>query len=116
MRPAPFALERFFAQHEFDVPHLLCASDCETMTVDELCALEPGMRARLGALNLGYADARGAAKLRDLIARGYGTIRPDEVLVHAGAQEAIHNFVHAVLQPGDEVIVHFPAYQSLHEL
>ena len=29
---APFELERFFAQHEFSTPYLLCASDCEAMS------------------------------------------------------------------------------------
>jgi len=35
------------------------------------------------------------------------------VLVHAGAQEAIFLFIHAVLEPGDRVIVQWPCYQSL---
>lgn len=36
MRPRPFRLERFFAEHEFSVPHLLCASDCEPVRLNEL--------------------------------------------------------------------------------
>ena len=41
-RPRPFALERFFAKHEFSARRLLCSSDCESMSVRELLALEPG--------------------------------------------------------------------------
>ena len=38
------------------------------------------------------------------------------MLVHAGAQEAIYAFMRATLIPGDHIIVHFPAYQSLYEV
>ena len=34
-----FQLERYFAQWEFEVPYLLSASDCETMSIGELLAL-----------------------------------------------------------------------------
>ncbi|MDD4256036.1 MAG: hypothetical protein PHP59_11770 [Methanofollis sp.] len=33
MQLRDFALERFFAQHEFTAPHLLCTSDCESVSV-----------------------------------------------------------------------------------
>ena len=36
----PFKLERYFAQHEFSAQMLLCTSDCESMTIDELCDLD----------------------------------------------------------------------------
>lgn len=42
MRFPDFKLKRFFAVNEFAVAHLLCASDCESMSVGELLALEPG--------------------------------------------------------------------------
>ena len=38
----PFRLERFFARYECAVPHLLCASDCEPLTLPELLALADG--------------------------------------------------------------------------
>jgi aspartate/methionine/tyrosine aminotransferase len=38
------------------------------------------------------------------------------VLVHSGAEEAIFLFMHAVLDPGDHAIVHWPCYQSLAEV
>ena len=37
----PFKLERYFARHEFTAPYLLCASDCEAMSIGELLALQP---------------------------------------------------------------------------
>ena len=43
----------------------------------------------------------------------YHTIEPEQVLVHSGAEEAIFLFMHATLEAGDHVIVHWPCYQSL---
>ena len=42
MKVEPFALERFFARFEFSTRHMLCASDCETLSLGELLAMEPG--------------------------------------------------------------------------
>lgn len=36
MKIPVFRLERFFARYEFEAPYLLCASDCETMSIGEL--------------------------------------------------------------------------------
>jgi aspartate/methionine/tyrosine aminotransferase len=112
MRPQPFALERYFAQYEFSVRHLLCSSDAESMTVAELLALEPGAEKQLRSLRLGYTEPPGDSELRALIAARYERIGSENVLVHAGAQEAIFAFMNAVLQPGDHIVVQFPAYQS----
>jgi aspartate/methionine/tyrosine aminotransferase len=109
----PFRLERFFAEHEFSAPHLLCASDGETLTVAELLDLVPGAAAGLARLRLGYTDSRGAPELRAAIAGLYETISPDDVLVHVGAEEAIYTFMRAALSPGDQVVATTPSYQSL---
>lgn len=116
MRIADFELERYFAKYEFSVRHLLSSSDAETWTVEELLALEPGAREALLGLRLGYVESSGGHALRSEISRLYGLIAPDEVLAHAGAQEAILGFMNTALDPGDRVIVHVPSYQSLHEV
>ena len=112
MLPAPFKLERYFAQYEFSVRYLLCASDCESLSVGELLALEPGAAARFERQWLGYTETNGAPALRAEIAGLYETVSADEVLVHPGAEEAIFLFMQAALEPGDHVIVHWPCYQS----
>jgi len=112
----PFLLERYFAQHEFSVPHLLCVSDCQTMSMGELLDLEPGSRQAFERLPLGYTEAPGGAELRAEIAGLYTDLPPENVLVHVGAEEAIFTFATACLDPGDEVIVHTPCYQSLHQI
>ncbi len=113
MKIEPFALERFFAGYEFSAQHVLCASDCETLSVGELLAMEPGADEAFAALRLGYTETAGGPELRREIAALYEGIAADDILVFAGAQEAIFVFMNAVLNAGDHVIVHSPCYQSL---
>jgi len=119
MRPVklrPFKLERFFAEYEFKVRHLLCSSDAETLTIADLLAYEPGAAERLQSLRLGYSESTGSPELRQAIAATYRGISADDVLVFTGAQEAIFAFFNVTLGPGDQLIGHSPAYQSLHEV
>ncbi len=112
----PFALERFFARHEFSARYLLCSSDCESFPVRELLAMEDGSIDRLLELRLGYTETRGAPLLRAAIAGHYAGLSPDAVFVHSGAEEAILNLCMALLSKGDRVIVNAPCYQSLSEI
>jgi aspartate/methionine/tyrosine aminotransferase len=116
MRVAEFRLERYFAKHEFNAPYLMCCSDCEALTVEELLAMDPEGESRLRRLHLGYTETQGHSKLRDEIAKLYYQIDPAQVLVHAGAEDAIFNVMNCVLEPGDHVIVQSPTYPSLFEV
>lgn len=116
MNLPPFALERYFARHEFTAPHLLCASDCESLSVEELLDFEPSARAGFEALWLGYTESAGHPDLRRAIASLYGAVLPEEVLVYAGAEEAIFSFMNVALRPEDHVVVHWPCYQSLFQV
>ena len=49
---APFELERYFARHEFNVEYTLCSSDCESWSVADLLALEPGGVVRAAGVTL----------------------------------------------------------------
>ena len=116
MKVAPFRLERYFAVHEFSAPYLLCTSDCESMALGELLSLEPDAAERFQSLWLGYTESTGDPGLRKAVAALYDNITADHVLVHAGAEEAIFNFMNVALSPGDHVVVHGPCYQSLAEV
>ena len=116
MQLTPFKLERYFARYEFNVKYLLCSSDCESLSVGDLLAFEPDAEEGLRRHWLGYTESTGAPSLRQEICRIYSGIQPEQVLVHSGAEEAIFLFMHAALQPGDHVIVHWPCYQSLFEI
>ncbi len=116
MRISPFKLERYFAEHEFNVDYVLCSSDCESLTIADVLALEPDAPARFQQHWLGYTESQGSPTLRREIATLYETITSDQVLVHAGAEEAIFLFMHAALDPSDHVIVQWPCYQSLMDI
>lgn len=116
MQIPPFKLERYFARYEFSARYLLCSSDIESVTIQNLLDLEPGSSERFQQHWLGYTESAGAPSLRDAISQTYTGINPSEVLVHSGAEEAIFLFMNAMLQPGDHVIVHWPCYQSLYEI
>ena len=116
MRLPSFALERYFSRHEFNVELLLCGSDCESMSVRDLLEMEPGAREKLHRHWLGYTESQGSPSLRNEICRLYGTVESGHVLVHSGAEEAVFLFMHAMLDRGDHLVVHWPCYQSLHEV
>lgn len=112
MKPQPFALERYFARYEFVTRYLLGSSDPESMSVRELLALEGGSPEGLLDVWLGYTESQGAPQLRERIAAIYERQHPENVLVHAGAQEPIFAFMNVALSPGDHVVVQVPCYQS----
>ena len=112
----PFKLERYFAEHEFAAPYLLGSSDCESLTIRDLLKLEPTAERDFLSTWLGYTESVGSPELRAAISALYNHIGPADVLVHAGAEEAIYAFARAVLQRGDRVVVQIPCYQSLRSI
>lgn len=116
MKIDDFKLEAFFCRHEFSSPYLLCCSDCETMSVQELLALEPGARESFFTCRLGYGASPGDPELVAEIAKTYEKVDEGGVLEFAGAQEAIFNFMNTALDKGDHIITMFPAYQSTYEV
>jgi aspartate/methionine/tyrosine aminotransferase len=112
-----FALERFFAKHEFAVRHVLGASDVEGMHMSEVLAMADDQARQLwDDLKLNYTESTGHPLLRAEIASLYDGLEPDDVLTFAGAEEAIFVFMNATLAAGDHVVAVWPAYQSLHEV
>ena len=83
------------------------------MTVAELLSLEPDAAEKFQSHWLGYTESQGSPSLRQAICGLYETMQPENILVHTGAEEAIFLFMHAALEAGDHVIVHWPCYQSL---
>lgn len=117
--PPPFALERYFGRYEFSAPpHMLSAADCETWSAGDLFALEEGSLDDFCSMRFGYTESQGDPTLREEISDlSGGDIGPDRCVVFAGAEEAIYITMHALLSPGDHVVILSPpAYQSLHEV
>jgi aspartate/methionine/tyrosine aminotransferase len=116
MHLPPFKLERYFAKYEFTTEFLLCSSDCESMSIEDLLALEEGAAEKFQHTWLGYTESQGSPALRKEICNLYETMGPEDILVHTGAGEAIYLFMYAAFQKGDHVVVHSPGYQSLAEV
>ncbi|WFR59235.1 aminotransferase class I/II-fold pyridoxal phosphate-dependent enzyme [Anaerocolumna sp. AGMB13025] len=111
-----FQLEDYYDKHEFSTPYLLSQSDCESMTIRELLSFEPGAEEAFLETWLGYTEVKGDVRLREKAAALYKTCQSEEILIHAGAEEAVFNFMQIFLQTGDHMIYLSPAYQSLYEV
>lgn len=110
----PFALETYFARWEFTARYHLTASDTQTLTVRELLALGSEQdRAAFEALPLGYVETWGSGRLREAIASTYDIVTAQDVLVFAGAEEALFWALQLLVEPGDHMIVTVPNYQAL---
>lgn len=116
MKIEPFALERYFARHEFSARYLLSPSDCESWRMTDLLALaDAETRLLWEDLRLGYTESEGHHLLREEIARQYAPLTAAQVLT-AAPEEAIFIAMNGLLETGDRVVALEPAYQSLHEV
>jgi len=112
----PFALERFYERWEFRAELMLSSSDCESLAVADLLALEPDARERLEGMRLGYTEVAGSQELRTAVASRYELAQPDDVLTLAAAEEGIFTAYHALLEPGDHVVIEAPCYGAAIEV
>jgi aspartate/methionine/tyrosine aminotransferase len=112
----PFKLERYFAQHEFQVKYLLSASDCEALSMSELLLMaDPDSLKQWEQLSLGYTESQGLPALRDEVRHLYPSLNADDVLILT-PEEGIFIAMNTLLDPGDHMIAISPAYQSLYEI
>jgi aspartate/methionine/tyrosine aminotransferase len=109
-----FGLEVYLGEWEFAAEHHLTASDAQTLTVAEV--LGPGGLEELARLGLGYTPTQGTDDLRAAIAATYETLEPEDVLVFAGAEEAMFWALQELTGPGDHAVVTVPNYQSMETL
>lgn len=116
MKILPFALERYFAKHEFSTKYLLSSSDCDGLAMSELLSwADAESRGLWERLTLGYSESQGLPLLRREIASLYEGLSPEDVLV-AAPQECILIAMSCLLEAGDHVVCTFPGYQSLYQL
>ncbi len=116
MEITPFTTEHFYALYEFNTPHLLSVSDCETMSVAELLQLSGRSLEAFGKLKLGYTESQGDPALREAIAGTYESVTAEQIVVLTSPEEGIYITMRSILEPEDEVIVLTPAYDSLKNL
>ena len=65
-----------------------------------------------------YTPSAGVLELRDAVAQRYRLdygveIKPEEVIITAGAKQALYNTAMVLFEPGDEVITHGPFWPSI---
>jgi aspartate/methionine/tyrosine aminotransferase len=116
MQIKPFRIEQYFGKYEFTAKYLLSSSDAESRTIKELLDLEPGAQERLLEHWCGYTESPGAPWLREAIAAIYTRVKPEDILVVSCAEEGIFVLYHALVGPGDHVIVETPCYESALEV
>lgn len=84
MKIEDFELERFFAKYEFSSPYLLCCSDCESFTIEEILQLAPKedrIHDKFLQQWLGYTESSGHPQLKTEIAKLYDKVKEEHVLV-----------------------------------
>src|SRR5215475_11361348 len=106
---SPFRIERFYARYEHSTRFMLSSSDCESRTIGALLELEPDAHGRLLETWCGYTESPGGPELRQAIASLYERTGAEEVVATSCAEEGIFLLYHALLRPGDHVIVERPA-------
>jgi aspartate/methionine/tyrosine aminotransferase len=106
-----FRLEVYLGKWEFAARHHLTASDAQTLSVAEV--LGPEGLQELAALPLSYTPTWGSVALREAIAATYEAVDPDDVLVFAGAEEAMFWAMQELVGPGGHAVVTVPNYQSM---
>ena len=116
MQIKPFRIEQYFGKYEFTAKYLLSSSDAESRTIQELLGLEPGSQEKFLQHWCGYTESPGAPALREVISGIYQGIKLEDVLVCAATEEGIFVLYHALLSPGDHVIVETPCYESALEV
>jgi aspartate/methionine/tyrosine aminotransferase len=112
MQIKPFRIEHYFGKYEFTAKYLLSSSDAESRTIQELLNLEAGAQQGLLEHWCGYTESPGAPWLREVIAGIYKGIKSDDVLILSAAEEGIFVLYHALVGPGDHVVVETPCYES----
>jgi GntR family transcriptional regulator/MocR family aminotransferase len=90
-----------------------CSVDARTMAAWR--SLSHRVTRTLGPVHLDYSDPRGLPELRETICEYLGAARavrcePDQVIVTAGAQQAVDIAIRVLLERDDEVWVEDPGY------
>ena len=117
MKIPPFKLEEFWKKYEFNTPYLLCASDTESWSLNEILKLADGELLKIWEdLSLGYTEVPGHPMLREEISKLYSSIQKEQILTVAGGEEGIYITIQTLIEKGDHVVVIEPCYQSLKTL
>ena len=108
-----FKLETFFSKWEFNAKYHMCASDMESMTLQDLLNLGTERdKEDWNQLNFKYIETYGSPKLRSAVANSYSKLSSENILAFAGAEEGLYVAMHCILKKDDHAIIITPNYQS----
>ncbi|TDR19331.1 aspartate/methionine/tyrosine aminotransferase [Marinicella litoralis] len=98
--------------------HNMHSSNPQPMTWDEVAELtQVDVVAVLKNAPLGYESSQGNEKLRHSLSLHYHKqIKTNDIVLTSGAQEGIFLTMHALLDPGDHVVVITPCFEPLHKV
>lgn len=112
--------------YETTAKHNLAETCCASISIDELLALSEDKTATASSLLAtstiqGYGEIPGSSELRNNLSRLYSTkvgtpLKPENILITAGAIAANHLALYALVGKGDHVICHYPTYQQLYSI
>jgi len=111
-----FKVERWINTYENDADYEIAETDAKPFTIKELLSLGDfeDLKKQFLNLKLGYNPTTGSKELREAVASLYGNAELENVLITTGAIEADYLVANSLVNPGDTVIVQFPAYQALY--
>ncbi|NLG85658.1 MAG: aminotransferase class I/II-fold pyridoxal phosphate-dependent enzyme [Firmicutes bacterium] len=116
MQLAPFLVEHWLNTHELTARYNLAETDAKPFTIRELLELTGTHVDKLLDTRISYNPTLGSDSLRELIASFYPGSTANNVLVTTGAMEADFLLANILVDPGDTVIVQYPAYQVLYSV
>jgi len=115
MKIRKLQMEDWLADHQL-VEYNLAESGFLDFSVGELLALCGENIANLENISLMNPDTLGSIALRREIVKCYQAAAVENVMVSVGVTEALFALFNVILEPGDEVIVEYPEFQTLYEL
>ena len=108
-----FQTEEFFSEYEHSSKYMLCASDCETITIKELIDMGGGSVDKFLETRLGYPQMKGSPQLRESLSKLYDNVSAENIMVLGSPIEGIYLTMRSLLTKDDEAIILTPAYDAL---
>ena len=115
MKIKKLLMEDWLADYQF-IKYNLAESGFVDFSLGEFMALCNTDPSDLAGISLMNPDTHGSMGLRREIVKCYQHAEIENILVTVGVTESLFTFFNTILEPGDEVIVEFPEFQTLYEL
>jgi aspartate/methionine/tyrosine aminotransferase len=118
MKVDPFLVEKWLNTHELDVEINISETCVDPFTLGEFLSLtdREGFFEDFSNTKLTYGYIPGSPGLRQGLARLYGNMGPENILVAGGAIGANFLVFYSLVEPGDTVISVHPTYQQLYSV